>query len=352
VALEYLLAEQFRCWGRAELELSPQVNLIWGPNGAGKTSLLEAAFLLGRGRSFRTHTSERLIAHGAERLVVFGRTAGESCRQGGIEVSRDGGTRARLDGRGVESLAELPTFLPVQALDPETHKLIEQGPERRRRWLDWAVFHVEQSYGALWARYMRCLRQRNAALRAGDASLEVWNAELAPLGEQLAAARARTLEQLLPFWRLTVVALSGLEPSLSVSRGWAGEGSLVAALAESAERDRVRGTTTSGPHRADVQVRVQGRAAREVLSRGQQKLVAAAMVISQVKLLRETLGLKPLLLLDDPAAELDSSRLAILVAEVAALECQVIVTSLSPEATAFGRPERVFHVEQGGVLGV
>ncbi len=352
MALAYLLAEQFRCWRRAELELSDGLNLIWGPNGAGKTSLLEAAFLLGRGRSFRTHTSERLISHSAERLVVFGRTDGELARQAGIEVSRDGATRARIDGRPAESLAELPGFLSVHALDPEMHKLIEQGPERRRRWLDWAVFHVEPNYGGQWARYMRCLRQRNAALRAGDGTFEAWDPELAALGEELAAARARTLEQLLPFWSETVLTLSGLEPSLTATRGWAADGSLASALADSKQRDLLRATTTVGPHRADVQVRVQGRAAREVLSRGQQKLVAAAMVIAQLKMLQQALGLRPLLLLDDPAAELDSARLAVLVAQVAALECQMIVTSLSSEASVFGRPNRVFHVEQGGVLRV
>jgi DNA replication and repair protein RecF len=352
MSLAYLLAENLRCWRRLELELAPGLNLVWGANGAGKSSLLEAAFLLGRGRSFRTHTSERVIAHGADRLVVFGRTAGVCEHQIGIEIAREGGTRARIDGRNAESLAELPTALPVQALDPDIHKLIEQGPERRRRWLDWAVFHVEPTFGPLWTRYMRCLRQRNAALKAADASAFVWDVELATLGEQLATARSRLLDRLQPTWGPTAAALSGLEPTLALARGWPQDSDLLTALRETADRDRIRGTTTTGPHRADVQVRLKGRAAREVLSRGQQKLVASAMVLAQLKLLKAEQGLQPLLLLDDPAAELDAAHLQTYVAEIAGLECQMIVTSLHAEVSVFGRPNRVFHVEQGTLKGV
>jgi DNA replication and repair protein RecF len=353
VSLAYLLAENLRCWRKVELELDPGLNLIWGSNGSGKSSLLEAAFLLGRGRSFRTHTSERVIAHGADRLIVFGRTIEPSFgHQIGIEVARDGGTRARIDGRNAASLAELPGALPVQALDPDIHKLIEQGPERRRRWLDWAVFHVEPSFGPAWTRYMRGLRQRNAALKAGDASANAWDAELAALGEQLGAARSTLLERLQAVWAPTVAALTGLEPTLGLARGWSQDIDLATALRDSAERDQLRGTTTVGPHRADVQVRVKGRAAREVLSRGQQKLAASAMVVAQLKLLKAEIGLRPLLLLDDPAAELDEAHLQTYVREIADLECQMIVTSLRAEVSVFGSPNRVFHVEQGALVGV
>src|SRR5436305_8151987 len=73
--LAELTVTQLRCIEHAELEIPPGLALIYGGNGSGKTSLLEAIFLLGRGRSFRTRNSERLIRYGRERLVVFGRSA-------------------------------------------------------------------------------------------------------------------------------------------------------------------------------------------------------------------------------------------------------------------------------------
>ncbi|HPF27442.1 MAG TPA: DNA replication/repair protein RecF [Steroidobacteraceae bacterium] len=349
MALAQLVADDFRCLRHVELALAPRLNLVWGENGAGKTSILEAAFLLGRGRSFRTRLSERLIRQGADRLVVFGRTDTVPEHAAGIEVSKEGGTRGRLDGRNVESLAELSAAVSVQVIDPEIHKLIEQGPERRRRWLDWLVFHVEPEFGGTWSRYTRCLRQRNAALRSQGHSTAAWDAELIATGVELAEARTRVLDRLRPFWDVTAAQLSSLAPSMSMSRGWAQEMSFAEALSGAAERDRQRGSTTVGPHRMDLHLRVHGKPARDVLSRGQQKLVAASMVIAQLKLLRQELELRPLLLLDDPAAELDDSRLEAFVAEIAALDCQMLVTSLRSETRLFGTPDRVFHVEQGSL---
>src|SRR3982751_1525756 len=129
MSLAELRIENLRCIESASLQFSPELNLIAGENGAGKTSVLEAIFLLGRGRSFRTRNSERLIRHGQAALTVFGRTDGVPSLAAGIEISRDG-TRARINGENVSSLLELSGVLPVQAIDPEIHKLIEQGPER------------------------------------------------------------------------------------------------------------------------------------------------------------------------------------------------------------------------------
>ena len=108
----------------------------------------------------------------------------------------------------------------------------------------------------------------------------------------------------------------------------------------------------SGPHRADIAVRLYGRPAREILSRGQQKLVAVAMTIAQLRLLQDLTQTTPTLLLDDPAAELDGERLQRFIAQVASLRCQLVVTSLHSESRLFGTPERTFHVGQGRVQPV
>jgi DNA replication and repair protein RecF len=350
MSLVELAVEDLRCLQRAELTLPPRSALIWGPNGAGKTSLLEAIFLLGRGRSFRTRTSERLIRRGAERLTVFGRLDDSMQTRLGVAVSAKDGTSARIRGADTASLVELSEAFPVQVIEPGVHKLIEEGPPRRRRWIDWAVFHVEHGYGETWSRYARALRQRNAALKSSSpAQAEHWDGEVARLGELLAEARARILSATLPFWNPLVQELSGLEVSLQHSRGWAEGSTLAESLVASAERDRLRGTTHAGPHRGDIVVRVAGRPARDVLSRGQQKLVAIAMLIAQLEMLRDATGVAPTLLLDDPAAELDRQRLECFIERVNRLPGQLIQTALAPDNGLFGKPERVFHVEQGRV---
>ena len=352
MSLVQLTVEDLRCLQRAELALDPKRNLIWGSNGSGKTSLLEAIFLLGRGRSFRTRNSERLIRHGQPRLTVFGRTDAMPPQAIGVQVAKGGGTIARINGAAAGSLTELSQSFPVQVIDPGVHKLVEEGGFRRRRWMDWAVFHVEHGFADVWVRYTRAVKQRNAALRHQPAQAAAWDPEVARLGEIIAEARRRMLDQMQAAWQESVLSLSGLEVNLHYSRGWSQDIPLSQALVEARARDHARGLTHSGPHRADVLVRLNGRPAREVLSRGQQKLVAIAMTLAQIRLLQERTATTPTLLLDDPAAELDSPHLVRFIDEVSRLKCQLIITSLHAESDLFGMPEKVFHVEQGGVAPV
>jgi DNA replication and repair protein RecF len=352
--LSELTLRDVRCVEHAELALHPGLNLIWGGNGSGKTSLLEGMFVLGRGRSFRTRNSERLIRHGQERLLAFGRTESSALQEDGlvhavgVEVDRTQGTRARVDAAAVGSLADLSRVFPVQVIDPEIHKLIEEGGRRRRRWLDWAVFHVEPQFAEGWLRFARAVRQRNAALRT-RAATKPWDAEAAALGEKISEARRSVLERMQPYWREVVAGLDCPAAELQYYRGWGAQHSLAEALEASRARDELRGLTHVGPHRADVQIRAGGKLAREVLSRGQQKLMAVALTLAQLRLLKAASGTTPTLLLDDPAAELDSAHLADFVRQIAPLGCQLVITSLHPETLTFGTPDRVFHVEQGRV---
>ena len=351
MALVELRVEELRCLETAELELGPGTNLIFGANGAGKTSLLEAIFLLGRGRSFRNRLNERLIRHTAPLSRVLGWTRVSDGRDHalGIEIRREGGTEARLDGQTPRSLAELAVAFPVQVLDPDAHKLIEDASARRRRWLDWAVFHVEPGFAGAWSRYQRALLQRNAALRIGAEQVAVWDPELAKEGEALTESRARVVTALLPYWQSIASDLLGFEPTLSFAAGWDRSYALADVLAAGLGRDRERRTTMQGPHRADIGLRVQGKLAREILSRGQQKLAAVALSLCQLEYLKQEYGLSPTLLLDDPSAELDQERLSRFIARVQGLQTQLVVTALDRDQRLFGTPEHVFHVEQGRV---
>jgi DNA replication and repair protein RecF len=345
-----LSASNVRCIERAELKIPRGLTLILGANGSGKTSLLEAIFMLGRGRSFRTRNSDRLITYGQDHLRVIGRVTGAADTElaVGVEVTRQG-TVARVGGRTADSLAQLSQAFAVQVIEPGVHRLIEEAGHRRRRWIDWAVFHVEPQFVDTWVRYVRALRQRNAALKITDGVAGVWDGELARLGEMIDRSRREVMEWLQPYWRESVAALSGLNVELHYLRGWSQEHTLQDALSASRSRDEARQMTHAGPHRADVAVRLHGRPAREVLSRGQQKLVAVAMTVAQLRLLQEATQMTPTLLLDDPAAELDGEHLQRFITAVACLRCQLVVTSLHAESRLFGAPERTFRMEQGRV---
>src|SRR5580692_10813810 len=179
MSLAELRLEDLRCLERADLELDRQLNLISGDNGSGKTSLLEAIYLLGRGRSFRTRYTAQLIRHGAPRLWVHGRTSPEPGHTLGLECARDGGLTIRIDRAPADSRVQLSEIFPVQVIDPGIHRLVEEGPALLRRWQG----------------YMRALKQRNAALQSGMETAS-WDSELIRLGELLTAARSRLVESL------------------------------------------------------------------------------------------------------------------------------------------------------------
>ena len=351
MALTWLQVEQFRCIERVELELDSRFNLFVGPNASGKTSLLEAMYFLGRGRSFRTRRLEALVRQGARSFVIVGRVGGPTKQMTvGVRGAR-GGTEIRLGGRAAESVAELAEHFPPQVIDPEVHKLLEEGPGRRRRFLDWGVFHVEPLFLPTWQRYHRALRQRNAALKQGlgQSAVAVWMPELAEAGELLARQRAEYVERLEgPVARLGE-RLLGQAASLVYHRGWGDGVSLEDAVAKDWERDRRLGATQHGPHRGDVAVKVAGQAAKDRISRGQQKLLAAALTLAQVVVPEEQQGGRSALLLDDPAAELDSEGLARLLECVGELPVQLLVTSLREDVPGLPSSGRRFHVEQGQV---
>ncbi len=351
MSLGALRLEHLRALESAELSLHSRLNLITGGNGAGKTSVLEAAYLLGRGRSFRTRHTEQLIRHEASMLWVHGRVETPPGHGIGVQCDRDGGLIARIDQRPAGSLAELSEVFPVQIIDPGIHRLVEDGPVQRRRWLDWAVFHVEPGFVARWQGYHRALRQRNAALKGGtDPGL--WDRDLVRYGELITAARSQLVELLQPYWKATLVDLGAVDADVSFSPGWARDRPLADALAAHRAMDIERSQTGIGPHRFEIVLRVAGRPAREQISRGQQKVLGAAMALAMARCIAGRSGRIPTLLLDDPAAELDRDHTDRLLRAAGALGGQLLVTALRAADCAAGTPDAVFHVEQGGVKRV
>jgi len=349
--LTWLQVEQFRCLQGVELELDPHFNLFVGPNASGKTSLLEALFFLGRGRSFRTRRLENLVRQGQKAFVIVGKTAGDGLSATlGIRGSREG-TEIRISGKTAQSAAELAEYFPPQVIDPEIHKLLEEGPGRRRRFLDWGVFHVEHAFLPTWQRYHKALRQRNAALKQElpDEAVSLWDTELSDSGEALGSQRQTYLARLNEPLARIGARLLGLEASLVYHRGWPDDLGLRESLMRDLERDRRYKATQHGPHRADIVVRVEGHAAKDRVSRGQQKLLAAGLTLAQLELQEAERPGRAALLLDDPAAELDATSLGRLLECVRALPTQLIVTSLTGAIAGLPGGGRLFHVEHGAI---
>ena len=348
MSLLRLQVRNLRCL--AEVGFEPgRNNLIFGPNAAGKTSVLEAIFLLGRGRSFRIAGRNGLIRDGSEEATVAGQVQrGERRAAVGIALPRGGTPRIRADGRDESSAAVLANWLPVQVIDPGVHRLVDASPGVRRQYLDWGVLHVKHDFLESWRRFQRILRQRNAALKGNSAaSLDLWDRQLAEAGEMVGEHRRTYLEGLAPEVEAVCGELLDLPVRLCYRQGWAEGRDLATALAEARQRDRRHGVTHPGPHRADIAIVFDEHPARGRVSRGQQKLLAAALILGQLSHLQRTSDVRSVLLLDDMAAELDGERLGRLLTVVGRLDVQLFVTALTRDAVTLPDPQRMFHVEQG-----
>ena len=344
-------ARDFRCLENIQLEADPGFNLIHGPNASGKTSILEALAYLGRGKSFRGASVTNLVRHGEREFVLFGRVEdGGRTSNVGVRNSPDG-LEVRVDGESGGGAAELASALPLQIIDPNVHDLVAGAPDQRRRYLDWVAFHVEHGYLVAWRRFRRALKQRNAALKSGQAAAIIrgWNAEFVELALQIDAGRRLALEVATDALEEAGRDMLGSDVRFEYRPGWKEEHELLEALEAGIERDLQLGSTQAGPHRGDLRLIYDERQARKLVSRGQQKLLACAMVLAATETAQAALERPLLLLLDDPAAELDDESLARLMGRVANLGCQVIATSLQPEIGAFTTQAAMFHVEHGAL---
>ena len=344
--IRHLRIESFRCLEAVDIEVDAERNYLFGPNGAGKTSFLEAIHLLGRGRSFRTRQHRRLVQHGKLGFSVYAELdSGDTPRRLGVAYD-EGGLRLRLDGEAARGMAALAEVLPVHVLEPTMHRLIEGGPGDRRRYLDWGVFHVEPSYLDAWRYYRRVLGQRNAALKQ-DQNIEVWQQPFLEAAELVDSARTRYVAALGEALRGVGESLLGNLVEVQYRGGWSEGITLAEALTISRKKDRSFGLTHVGPHRADLRVHLGARGVREEASRGQQKLVAAALIVAQISVFAEVRGEGGILLIDDPAAELDEGALRALLGAVEGLPAQLILTGLSQDLLRPKKGAPVFHVKRG-----
>ncbi len=355
MSIKTLSIYTFRNLGEVHLSLSPFFNLIVGENGAGKSSILEAVYFLSHGRSFRGNILDPLIQFQQEKMVLQALIDIEKENEVSIGVlkslSEEG--QIKIGGNSCRSAAELAALLPVQLLNADSFDLLNGGPSFRRQWMDWGLFHVEQSYGELWRQYHRILKQRNAALKKqDDASVHCWDEALAQMGEQMASRRVDYIDAIMPLCNTLFSRFCDFSFYFQYDRGWGAGLSLMEALKSNFNRDRYLGYTSLGPHRADLCLSIENKAVQAILSRGQQKWLIYSLKLAQGLWLQAQTGKNSVYLLDDVPAEWDEQRQEVLISILRGMEAQVLITGIDLSyllELIIDLPVKMFHVERGVV---
>lgn len=352
--LARIKGENFRLFETLDLHLHPNFNLVIGENAAGKTSFLEAIYCLGRSKSFRGNSPAELAGSAGRHWSLRGRFQREGAPSEDVAVNwNPDGIAIRQGQQSGVRISELVKTLPVQVIEPAMHRLLQDGPGYRRSFLDWGVFHVEQNFFPLWRRNQRALRQRNKALRAKSRKQEIsaWNRELTDTAEALNELRKKHLQEMQPRMAAHVTAIFGKAAwSAELYPGWPVETPYGVLLEQQYERDLRMGMTMEGAHRAELRLKVNRLQVKNRISRGQQKLLIAALVLAQADLIHKLTQRAPILLVDDFSAELAHNFQVTLLKMLQDYPGQVIATTFE-RAPLFDAISdmHVFHVEHGKV---
>ena len=330
------------------------LNIFYGKNASGKTSVLEAIYMLSMGKSFRSNILQEIIQHQKTNFLISAALSTENnTHQVGIKKNIKGETVLRIDSKKAKSSAEIAELMPIQLMTPHVFHLLETGPEEKRRFIDWGVFHVEQSFIEHWRIFKRALKQRNAALkyyRSTKEEIALWDKELVHSALALTKMRQQFCGLLFPVIEAVAKELLELDNiKLNFLPGWDNSKEYLELLNEYLKKDRLLGFTQVGPHRADLKITVNNRPGHEVLSRGQQKLLICAMLIAQGILLKNISGKCSIYLIDDIIAELDEINRIKALSLLSTIGMQVFATCVDQSClNSLGLKYQLFHVEQLG----
>lgn len=337
--LERLQADRFRNLKAVAVDLPAGLALITGRNGQGKTSLLEAAYLLGTARSFRTSRTEETIAREGGPARVAGR-AGGLAGPVRLAVSLDAGER-RLFVDDVERPVDVFLGrLDLVALPSDSARILRDGPDGRRRFIDSGIVGLGAGFLADLGEYRRALAERNALLRkgGGDRHLDAWDEQLAEAAARLhrrrrayvleLACRLGEAERALLAPEETIGLRYRPSPAASEERD-PSEFSAVYrdALKRGRGRDLALGFTSDGPHRDDLETTFAGADIRRFGSAGQLRATMIALCAGKLSLLRERHRESPLFLMDDFDSDLDEIRVRSLIDFLSAGGFQALLAS-------------------------
>ncbi len=336
--LKRLLANDFRNLEFCVLEPQDCINVICGPNGSGKTSILEAISYLALGRSFRPSCNyQSLIKRGVDAFELFAKVEEDEEQPPaaiGFKKDRTGLSQIKLNRDKTVRLLDVISYLCVQVIHPQGSELVTGSPEERRSYIDWGLFYHYPRFKEAHYAFKKLLSQRNSLLRRHSDSYDFafWDDRLAAAAEIITKLRLEYLDKLKPILKDKLkLFLPNLKFEFELSPGFDEQAGLKAVLEKNLQRDLNLGYTFSGPHRCDLKIKTTGILAYQMLSRGQLKLLTAAMRLSQGQLLFNEQKRACIYLIDDLNSELDERSQEILISSLKALNHQLFITNISPD---------------------
>ena len=356
--LQSLQTHHFRNLSDVNLELDPGLQLVFGDNASGKTSLLDAIHVLCSAKSFLGATPRKLMQFQQDSMSLNGIIQQPDLAGLPLQFKwQSSHIQLSAGYNTIRRTSDYASYQPVQSITPLSYRIIDDTPETRRRFMDWGVFHVKPGYIEDWRRFQRSLGHRNTMLRSGtdNRTLTAWNQEFVDLANRVDAHRSSYLsEYQSTFDVLATHFFPQHELAINYFRGWDHEKELLQLLEDSLSKDAERRYTLYGPQRADLQIKLNHRPARDVASRGQKKLITFALYLSQSLFQQQSGARGGILLIDDLPSELDHEHQGQVLDFLMTTPAQVVISCIDRQQIDIpaASVKKLFHVKQGRVKEV
>lgn len=329
-----------------------EMNVICGENAQGKTNLIEAVWLFTGAKSFRSGKDSEFIKFGVESAK------NELCfYSGGIEndaVMEFGERRkAILNENALSSPSKLAGVFRAVIFSPNDLSIVKEGPSVRRKFIDTAIGQLYPNYISFLRNYRRALEQRNKTIKEyrfdGSLSvmLDVFENEIAEYGKKIIQYRKRFLEVMSGFLPSIYEGISGGREKLETVYLPCCDGDLIGALKAARKEDMFTGTTSKGPHRDDIDFKINGISARPYGSQGQQRSIAISLKLAEAEVINSVSEEYPVFLLDDVMSELDPNRQDYILNRIKGM--QTFLTCCDPTNINNLESGKIFRVKNGRV---
>lgn len=318
-------AENFRNIEKCDIEFSPGVNLLYGKNAQGKTNVVEGIYYFSRGKSFRGREDKELVRFGSEGFRIFAEYE-SALGEESLEYAMFGKERLRKkNDYKINKVTEMIGSFKAVLFYPDDLGLVKDGPDERRGFLNVAAAACYAPYVKYYTDYKRALENRNCILKMmqkglyiDSRELESWSDSMAEYASHIHLFRCDYIDRLSKYASVILGEISDGGEELLLSYESSVEGKTgrredikeeyKKILSSSLDREIAAGVTLFGPHRDDLDIKINGKSARSFASQGQQRSIVLALKLSEGEVIREICGEYPVFLFDDVLSELDEKR--------------------------------------------
>ncbi len=360
--IKYIELKDYRNYKEIRADFSERVNIFIGNNAQGKTNLLESIYLNSMGRSFKNAKDKELIRFGEDFCRIRSKIITNDDEQDTeIIITKEGRKEIKLNGIKAKKTSELLDRIYIIIFSPDDLKIVKEDPEKRRRFIDRELFLIRTGYYNDAANYKKALVQRNSLLKEryiDDVMLDVWDRELAKYGVRIISKRRDFIKKIDEISREIHNIISGGKEHLSLKYETnaeipedleEAEKVYLDILKENRENDIYNRNTGKGPHRDDIKISADGIDLRKFGSQGQQRTAALSLKLSEIRIIEEETGEKPILLLDDVLSELDNERQTYLINSLGENQMFITTTDIMSKVAKSMPEGKIFKIKNGEI---